>query len=116
MSDKVLKVSVISGYDNIKNFEKLLSYKEFQNKIKTIRDNGFLRHANVFIPLNSILYFSESYWKNFEDGKFFYFYIALRDRINLSNSNFTSSEEKVFIVEGEPEKIVPILLNENIEK
>ena len=67
---------------------------------------------NVFIPLESVLYFSETRKRVFSDGEFEYFYIALRDRINKNSSSY----ERVFVVEGNSERIVPILLNENIEK
>ena len=71
---------------------------------------------NVFIPLESVLYFSETRKRVFSDGEFEYFYIALRDRINLATQSNSSSYERVFVVEGDSERIVPILLNENIEK
>ena len=114
MSDKVLKVSVISP-ENIntkKSFEAGFNYYDSVVSFK----NNFVRNVNVFIPLESVLYFSETRKRVFSDGEFEYFYIALRDRINLSTQSNSSSYERVFVVEGDSERIVPILLNENIEK
>ena len=107
MSDKVLKVSVISpgNVNTIESFEAGFKYYDSVVSFKNKRGN---RNVNVFIPLESVLYFSETRKRVFSDGEFEYFYIALRDRINLST--------RVFVVEGNSERIVPILLNENIEK
>lgn len=114
MSDKVLKVSVIStGNRTIEGFEDSFRYYD---SVVSFRKKTGIRNVNVFIPLDSVLYFSETRKRVFNDGKFEYFYIALRDRINLSTQSNSSSVERVFIVEGDSEKIVPILLNENIEK
>lgn len=114
MSDKVLKVSVIStGNRSIEGFED--SFRCYDSVVSFRKKTG-IRNINVFIPLDSVLYFSETRKRVFNDGKFEYFYIALRDRINLSTQSNSSSVERVFIVEGDSEKIVPILLNENIEK
>ena len=119
MSDKVLKVSVISTQVN---FVKIRTIEEFENcfnycdSVVNFKNKRGIRNVNVFIPLESVLYFSETRKRVFSDGEFEYFYIALRDRINLSTQSNTSSYERVFVVEGDSERIVPILLNENIEK
>lgn len=119
MSDKVLKVSVISSQVN---FVKIRTIEEFEDCFKhcdsvvNFKNKRGIRNVNVFIPLESVLYFSETRKRVFSDGEFEYFYIALRDRINLSTQSNTSSYERVFVVEGDSERIVPILLNENIEK
>ena len=115
MSDKVLKVSVIStgNITTIESYEAVYKYYDSVVRFKNARG---IRNVNVFIPLESVLYFSETRKHVFNDGKFEYFYIALRDRINLSTQSDSSSVERVFIVEGNSEKIVPMLLNENIEK
>ena len=113
MSDKVLKVSVISQG----NIVKIRTIEEFEDcfnycgSVVNFKNKRGIRNVNVFIPLESVLYFSETRKRVFSDGEFEYFYIALRDRINNS-----SSYERVFVVEGDSERIVPILLNENIEK
>ena len=119
MSDKVLKVSVISTQVN---FVKIRTIEEFENcfnycdSVVNFKNKRGIRNVNVFIPLESVLYFSETRKRVFSDGEFEYFYIALRDRINLSTQSNTSSYERVFVVEGDSERIVSILLNENIEK
>ena len=119
MSDKVLKVSVISSQVN---FVKIRTIEEFENcfnycdSVVNFKNKRGIRNVNVFIPLESVLYFSETRKRVFSDGEFEYFYIALRDRINLSTQSNSSSYERVFVVEGDSERIVPILLNENIEK
>lgn len=115
MSDKVLKVSVIllGKIYTIAGFESFLNYYD---SVVSFKNKSGIRNANVFIPLSSVLYFSETRKHVFDDGEFEYFYIALRDRINFSTQSNTSSNERVFVVEGDSEKIVPILLNENIEK
>lgn len=119
MSDKVLKVSVISTQVN---FVKIRTIEEFENcfnycdSVVNFKNKRGIRNVNVFIPLESVLYFSETRKRVFSDGEFEYFYIALRDRINLSTQSNSSSYERVFVVEGDSERIVPILLNENIEK
>ena len=118
MSDKVLKVSVISQG----NIVKIHTIEEFENcfnycdSVVNFKNKRGIRNVNVFIPLESVLYFSETRKRVFSDGVFEYFYIALRDRINLSTQSNSSSYERVFVVEGDSERIVPILLNENIEK
>ena len=119
MSDKVLKVSVISSQVN---FVKIRTIEEFEDcfnycdSVVNFKNKRGIRNVNVFIPLESVLYFSETRKRVFSDGEFEYFYIALRDRINLSTQSNSSSYERVFVVEGDSERIVPILLNENIEK
>ena len=119
MSDKVLKVSVISSQVN---FVKIRTIEEFEDcfnycdSVVNFKNKRGIRNVNVFIPLESVLYFSETRKHVFSDGEFEYFYIALRDRINLSTQSNSSSYERVFVVEGDSERIVPILLNENIEK
>ena len=119
MSDKVLKVSVISSQVN---FVKIRTIEEFEDcfnycdSVVSFKNKRGIRNVNVFIPLESVLYFSETRKRVFSDGVFEYFYIALRDRINLSTQSNSSSYERVFVVEGDSERIVPILLNENIEK
>ena len=118
MSDKVLKVSVISQV----NIVKIRTIEEFENcfnycdSVVSFKNKRGIRNVNVFIPLESVLYFSETRKRVFSDGEFEYFYIALRDRINLSTQSNSSSYKRVFVVEGDSERIVPILLNENIEK
>lgn len=118
MSDKVLKVSVIS----LGNIVKIRTIEEFEDcfnycgSVVSFKNQRGIRNVNVFIPLESVLYFSETRKRVFSDGEFEYFYIALRDRINLSTQSSSSSYERVFVVEGDSERIVPILLNENIEK
>ena len=118
MSDKVLKVSVISQG----NIVKIRTIEEFEDcfnycdSVVNFKNKRGIRNVNVFIPLESVLYFSETRKHVFSDGEFEYFYIALRDRINLSTQSNSSSYERVFVVEGDSERIVPILLNENIEK
>ena len=118
MSDKVLKVSVISQG----NIVKIRTIEEFEDcfnycdSVVNFKNKRGIRNVNVFIPLESVLYFSETRKHVFSDGEFKYFYIALRDRINLSTQSNSSSYERVFVVEGDSERIVPILLNENIEK
>ena len=118
MSDKVLKVSVISQG----NIVKIRTIEEFEDcfnycdSVVNFKNKRGIRNVNVFIPLESVLYFSETRKRVFSDGEFEYFYIALRDRINLSTQSNSSSYERVFVVEGDSERIVPILLNENIEK
>lgn len=118
MSDKVLKVSVISQG----NIVKIRTIEEFEDcfnycdSVVNFKNKRGIRNVNVFIPLESVLYFSETRKRVFSDGVFEYFYIALRDRINLSTQSNSSSYERVFVVEGDSERIVPILLNENIEK
>lgn len=118
MSDKVLKVSVISQV----NIVKIRTIEEFEDcfnycdSVVSFKNQRGIRNVNVFIPLESVLYFSETRKRVFSDGEFEYFYIALRDRINLSTQSNSSSYERVFVVEGDSERIVPILLNENIEK
>ena len=111
MSDKVLKVSVISpvNFNTIESFEAKFNY---YNSVVSFKNKRGIRNVNVFIPLESVLYFSETRKHVFSDGEFEYFYIALRDRINSNSSSY----ERVFVVEGDSERIVPILLNENIEK
>ena len=113
MSDKVLKVSVISPV-NVKTIESFEDEFNYYNSVVSFKNKRGIR--NVFIPLESVLYFSETRKHVFSDGEFEYFYIALRDRINLSTQSNSSSYERVFVVEGDSERIVPILLNENIEK
>ena len=119
MSDKVLKVSVISSQVN---FVKIRTIEEFEDcfnycdSVVNFKNKRGIRNVNVFIPLESVLYFSETRKRVFSDGVFEYFYLALRDRINLSTQSTSSSYERVFVVEGDSERIVPILLNENIEK
>ena len=118
MSDKVLKVSVISQG----NIVKIRTIEEFEDcfnycdSVVNFKNKRGIRNVNVFIPLESVLYFSETRKRVFSDGEFEYFYIALRDRINHSTQSNSSSYERVFVVEGDSERIVPILLNENIEK
>ena len=112
MSDKVLKVSVISP-GNINTIESFEAGFKYYDSVVSFKNKRGIRNVNVFIPLESVLYFSETRKRVFSDGEFEYFYIALRDRIFQSNS---SSYERVFVVEGNSERIVPILLNENIEK
>ena len=118
MSDKVLKVSVISQG----NIVKIRTIEEFEDcfnycdSVVSFKNKRGIRNVNVFIPLESVLYFSETRKRVFSDGEFEYFYIVLRDRINLSTQSNSSSYERVFVVEGDSERIVPILLNENIEK
>lgn len=111
MSDKVLKVSVISpgNVNTIESFEAVFKYYD---SVVSFKNKRGIRNVNVFIPLESVLYFSETRKRVFSDGEFEYFYIALRDRINKNSSSY----ERVFVVEGNSERIVPILLNENIEK
>ena len=111
MSDKVLKVSVISP-GNINTIESFESGFKYYDSVVSFKNKRGIRNVNVFIPLESVLYFSETRKRVFSDGEFEYFYIALRDRINNSSSSY----ERVFVVEGNSERIVPILLNENIEK
>lgn len=113
MSDKVLKVSVISP-GNINTIESFEAGFKYYDSVVSFKNKRGIRNVNVFIPLESVLYFSETRKRVFSDGEFEYFYIALRDRINLSTQS--SSYERVFVVEGDSERIVPILLNENIEK
>ena len=115
MSDKVLKVSVISP-GNVNTIESFESWFNYYDSVVNFKNKRGIRNVNVFIPLESVLYFSETRKRVFSDGEFEYFYIALRDRINLSTQSNTSSYERVFVVEGDSERIVPILLNENIEK
>ena len=115
MSDKVLKVSVISPV-NVKTIESFEDEFNYYNSVVSFKNKRGIRNVNVFIPLESVLYFSETRKRVFNDGEFEYFYIALRDRINLSTQSNSSSYERVFVVEGDSERIVPILLNENIEK
>lgn len=112
MSDKVLKVSVISPV-NVDTKESFEAGFKYYDSVVSFKNKRGIRNVNVFIPLESVLYFSETRKHVFSDGEFEYFYIALRDRIKQSNS---SSYERVFVVEGDSERIVPILLNENIEK
>lgn len=115
MSDKVLKVSVIS-LGNINTIESFEAWFKYYDSVVSFKNKRGIRNVNVFIPLESVLYFSETRKRVFSDGVFEYFYIALRDRINLSTQSNSSSYERVFVVEGDSERIVPILLNENIEK
>ena len=115
MSDKVLKVSVISPV-NVKTIESFEADFKYYDSVVSFKNKRGIRNVNVFIPLESVLYFSETRKRVFSDGEFKYFYIALRDRINLSTQSNSSSYERVFVVEGDSERIVPILLNENIEK
>lgn len=115
MSDKVLKVSVISP-GNVNTIESFEAWFNYYDSVVNFKNKRGIRNVNVFIPLESVLYFSETRKRVFSDGEFEYFYIALRDRINLSTQSNTSSYERVFVVEGDSERIVPILLNENIEK
>ena len=115
MSDKVLKVSVIS-LGNINTIESFEAGFKYYDSVVSFKNKRGIRNVNVFIPLESVLYFSETRKRVFNDGEFEYFYIALRDRINLSTQSNSSSYERVFVVEGDSERIVPILLNENIEK
>ena len=115
MSDKVLKVSVISP-GNINTKESFEAGFKYHDSVVSFKNKRNIRNVNVFIPLESVLYFSETRKHVFSDGEFEYFYIALRDRINLSTQSNSSSYERVFVVEGDSERIVPILLNENIEK
>lgn len=115
MSDKVLKVSVISP-GNINTIESFEDSFRYYDSVVSFRKKTGIRNVNVFIPLDSVLYFLETRKRVFSDGEFEYFYIALRDRINLSTQSNSSSYERVFVVEGDSERIVPILLNENIEK
>ena len=115
MSDKVLKVSVISP-GNINTIESFEAVFKYYDSVVSFKNKRGIRNVNVFIPLESVLYFSETRKRVFSDGVFEYFYIALRDRINLSTQSNSSSYERVFVVEGDSERIVPILLNENIEK
>ena len=115
MSDKVLKVSVISP-GNINTKESFEAGFKYCDSVVSFKNKRNIRNVNVFIPLESVLYFSETRKHVFSDGEFEYFYIALRDRINLSTQSNSSSYERVFVVEGDSERIVPILLNENIEK
>ena len=115
MSDKVLKVSVISP-GNINTIESFEAGFNYYDSVVSFKNKRGIRNVNVFIPLESVLYFSETRKRVFSDGEFKYFYIALRDRINLSTQSNSSSYERVFVVEGDSERIVPILLNENIEK
>lgn len=119
MSDKVLKVSVISQVNNIVKIRTIEEFEDCFNycdSVVSFKNKRGFRNVNVFIPLESVLYFSETRKRVFSDGEFEYFYIALRDRINLSTQSNSSSYERVFVVEGDSERIVPILLNENIEK
>ena len=116
MSDKVLKVSVISLGNIVKTIEEIEDYFNYCGSVVSFKNQRGIRNVNVFIPLESVLYFSETRKRVFSDGVFEYFYIALRDRINLSTQSNSSSYERVFVVEGDSERIVPILLNENIEK
>ena len=119
MSDKVLKVSVIStqvNFVNIRTIEEFENCFNYCDSVVSFKNKRGIRNVNVFIPLESVLYFSETRKRVFSDGEFEYFYIALRDRINLSTQSNSSSYERVFVVEGDSERIVPILLNENIEK
>lgn len=119
MSDKVLKVSVISQVNNIVKIRTIEEFEDCFNycdSVVSFKNKRGIRNVNVFIPLESVLYFSETRKRVFSDGEFEYFYIALRDRINLSTQSNSSSYERVFVVEGDSERIVPILLNENIEK
>lgn len=111
MSDKVLKVSVISQKGNINTKESFEAGFKYYDSVVSFKNKRGIRNVNVFIPLESVLYFSETRKRVFSDGEFEYFYIALRDRINLATQS-----ERVFVVEGDSERIVPILLNENIEK
>ena len=115
MSDKVLKVSVISP-GNVNTIESFEAGFKYCDSVVSFKNKRGIRNVNVFIPLESVLYFSETRKHVFSDGEFEYFYIALRDRINLSTQSNSSSYERVFVVEGDSERIVPILLNENIEK
>ena len=115
MSDKVLKVSVISP-GNINTKESFEAGFKYYDSVVSFKNKRNIRNVNVFIPLESVLYFSETRKHVFSDGEFEYFYIALRDRINLSTPSNSISCERVFVVEGDSERIVPILLNENIEK
>ena len=115
MSDKVLKVSVISPV-NVHTKESFEAGFEYYDSVVSFKNKRGIRNVNVFIPLESVLYFSETRKHVFSDGEFEYFYIALRDRINLSTPSNSISCERVFVVEGDSERIVPILLNENIEK
>ena len=115
MSDKVLKVSVISP-GNVNTIESFEAGFKYYDSVVSFKNQRGIRNVNVFIPLESVLYFSETRKRVFSDGEFEYFYIALRDRINLSTQSNSSSYERVFVVEGDSERIVPILLNENIEK
>lgn len=116
MSDKVLKVSVISQKGNINTKESFEAEFKYYDSVVSFKNKRGIRNVNVFIPLESVLYFSETRKHVFSDGEFEYFYIALRDRINLATQSNSSSYERVFVVEGDSERIVPILLNENIEK
>ena len=111
MSDKVLKVSVISP-GNVNTIESFESGFKYYDSVVSFKNKRGIRNVNVFIPLESVLYFSETRKRVFSDGEFEYFYIALRDRIKSNSSSY----ERVFVVEGNSERIVPILLNENIEK
>ena len=115
MSDKVLKVSVISP-GNINTKESFEAGFKYYDSVVRFKNKRNICIVNVFIPLESVLYFSETRKHVFSDGEFEYFYIALRDRINLATQSNSSSYERVFVVEGDSERIVPILLNENIEK
>ena len=115
MSDKVLTVSVISPV-NDKSIESFEADLKYYDSVVCFKNKRGIRNVNVFIPLESVLYFSETRKHVFSDGEFEYFYIALRDRINLSTPSNSISCERVFVVEGDSERIVPILLNENIEK
>ena len=112
MSDKVLKVSVISP-GNINTIESFEAVFKYYDSVVSFKNKRGIRNVNVFIPLESVLYFSETRKRVFSDGEFEYFYIALK---NLSTQSNSSSYERVFVVEGNSERIVPILLNENIEK
>lgn len=73
MSDKVLKVSVIStGNHTIEGFEDSFRYYD---SVVSFRKKTGIRNVNVFIPLDSVLYFSETRKRVFNDGKFLNIFI-----------------------------------------
>ena len=78
MSDKVLKVSVISP-GNVNTIESFEAGFKYYDSVVSFKNKRGIRNVNVFIPLESVLYFSETRKRVFSDGEFEYFYIALRD-------------------------------------
>ena len=56
MSDKVLKVSVISP-GNINTIESFEAGFKYYDSVVSFKNKRGIRNVNVFIPLESVLYF-----------------------------------------------------------
>ena len=59
MSDKVLKVSVISP-GNVNTIESFEAWFKYYDSVVSFKNKRGIRNVNVFIPLESVLYFSET--------------------------------------------------------